>query len=65
MEKLATESQALGQALYKDSAAASGAAAGDGAAAGGSSGSSGSSAGAHDDVVDAEIVDEEPGSGKK
>jgi molecular chaperone DnaK len=65
MEKLATESQALGQALYKDSAAASGAAAGDGAAAGGSTGSSGSSAGAHDDVVDAEIVDEEPGSGKK
>jgi molecular chaperone DnaK len=65
MEKLATESQALGQALYKDSAAASGAAAGDGAASGGSTGSSGSSAGAHDDVVDAEIVDEEPGSGKK
>ena len=58
MEKLATESQALGQALYKDSAAA----AGDGAAAGGSTGSTGA---AHDDVVDAEIVDEEPGSGKK
>ena len=62
MEKLATESQALGQALYSDTAAASGAAAGDGAAAGGSTGSS---AGAHEDVVDAEIVDEEPGSGKK
>jgi molecular chaperone DnaK len=65
MEKLATESQALGQALYQDAAAA----AGDGAAAGGPSGpsgSSGSSGGAHhDDVVDAEIVDEEPGSGKK
>jgi molecular chaperone DnaK len=60
MEKLATESQALGQALYADSAAASGAAAGDGAAAGGSSPTSGA-----DDVVDAEIVDEEPGSGKK
>ncbi|MGH3867289.1 MAG: molecular chaperone DnaK [Pseudonocardiaceae bacterium] len=58
MEKLATESQALGQALYKDSAAA----AGDGAATGGSTGSTGA---AHDDVVDAEIVDEEPGSGKK
>ncbi len=62
MEKLATESQALGQALYKDSAAASGAAAGatDGAAPGGSSGTSGA-----DDVVDAEIVDEAPGGGKK
>ncbi|HSZ31331.1 MAG TPA: molecular chaperone DnaK, partial [Pseudonocardiaceae bacterium] len=58
MEKLATESQALGQALYKDSAAA----AGDGAPAGGPSGSA---TGNHDDVVDAEIVDEEPGSGKK
>ncbi|HET9117183.1 MAG TPA: Hsp70 family protein, partial [Pseudonocardiaceae bacterium] len=59
MEKLATESQALGQALYKDA----GAAAGDGAT-GGSAGSSASSGGA-DDVVDAEIVDEEPGTGKK
>jgi molecular chaperone DnaK len=58
MEKLATESQALGQALYKDS----GAAAGDGAPTGGPSGSA---TGTHDDVVDAEIVDEEPGSGKK
>ena len=58
MEKLATESQALGQALYKDSAAA----AGDGAPTGGPSGSA---TGAHDDVVDAEIVDEESGSGKK
>ncbi|HVE95466.1 MAG TPA: molecular chaperone DnaK, partial [Pseudonocardiaceae bacterium] len=61
MEKLATESQALGQALYKDQAASS-AAAGDGAAPDGSS--SGTSSGA-DDVVDAEIVDEEPGSGRK
>jgi molecular chaperone DnaK len=58
MEKLATESQALGQALYKDSAAA----AGDGVPTGGPSGSA---TGAHDDVVDAEIVDEESGSGKK
>ncbi|MGH4007041.1 MAG: Hsp70 family protein, partial [Pseudonocardiaceae bacterium] len=67
MEKLATESQALGQALYADHAGASGAAGGaggDGAAPGGPSGSSGSSGGA-DDVVDAEIVDEEPGGGKK
>jgi molecular chaperone DnaK len=62
MEKLATESQALGQALYAQQAAASGAAAGDGAAAGGPSGAS---AGTHEDVVDAEIVDEEPGSGRK
>ncbi len=60
MEKLATESQALGQALYKDAAAAG--APGDAGSAGGAAGSS--SAGA-DDVVDAEIVDEEPGSGKK
>jgi molecular chaperone DnaK len=62
MEKLATESQALGQALYSDSAAAGGT--GDGAAAGGPTGSAGSSSNA-DDVVDAEIVDEEPGSAKK
>ncbi|MGH3807461.1 MAG: Hsp70 family protein, partial [Pseudonocardiaceae bacterium] len=54
MEKLATESQALGQVLYQDSAAASG------AAAGGSA-----STGTHDDVVDAEIVDDEPRSAKK
>ncbi|MGH4002370.1 MAG: Hsp70 family protein, partial [Pseudonocardiaceae bacterium] len=66
MEKLATESQALGQALYQDQAAAGGAAgAGDGAP-GGSSGtaSSATSSGA-DDVVDAEIVDDEPGGGKR
>jgi molecular chaperone DnaK len=62
MDKLATESQALGQALYKDSAAAGGT--GDGTAAGGPTGSAGSSSNA-DDVVDAEIVDEEPGSAKK
>ncbi|MGQ0717601.1 MAG: molecular chaperone DnaK [Pseudonocardiales bacterium] len=65
MEKLATESQALGQALYSDQSAASGAAAGagDGAAPGGSS--SGPASSGADDVVDAEIVDEEPGGGKK
>jgi molecular chaperone DnaK len=65
MEKLATESQALGQALYAQQATASGAAAGsagDGATAGGPSGAT---SGAHEDVVDAEIVDEEPGSGRK
>jgi molecular chaperone DnaK len=70
MEKLATESQALGQALYKDAGAASGpgggtgGGTGDGATAGGPGGSAGHSANA-DDVVDAEIVDEEPGSAKK
>ncbi len=64
MEKLATESQALGQALYKDQAAAGETAgAGDGAP-GGSTASSATSSGA-DDVVDAEIVDDEPGGGKR
>ncbi|SFS86557.1 molecular chaperone DnaK [Saccharopolyspora flava] len=58
VEKLATESQALGQALYADAGAA---AAGDAGAAGdaaGEAGASGSSA-KDDDVVDAEIVDDE------
>jgi molecular chaperone DnaK len=59
MEKLATESQAMGQALYKDSAAAgAGATAGDGGA-----GPSASPGG--DEVVDAEIVDDESGGGRK
>jgi molecular chaperone DnaK len=60
MEKLATESQALGQALYSDNAAA-GAAGGaaDGADGAGASGKS------DDDVVDAEIVDDQPGGDKK
>jgi len=62
MEKLATESQALGQALYKDGAATASAAAGDGAAGGGPTGSA---SGGGDEVVDAEIVDEEPGGGRK
>jgi molecular chaperone DnaK len=59
MEKLATESQAMGQALYKDSAAGAGASgtAGDGAP--------GSTPGDGDEVVDAEIVDDEPGGGRK
>jgi molecular chaperone DnaK len=67
MEKLATESQALGQALYSDQSAASGATAGDGAGPGGPSGaaSGAASSSSTDDVVDAEIVDEEPGGGKK
>ncbi|EME57342.1 MULTISPECIES: molecular chaperone DnaK [Rhodococcus] len=53
VEKLATESQALGQSLYESQAADAGAAAGDGAAAG------------SDDVVDAEVVDEPTDSEKK
>jgi molecular chaperone DnaK len=62
MEKLATESQALGQALYSENAAGAGAA---GAAGTGAEGAeTGGNAGA-DDVVDAEIVDDEPGGGKK
>ncbi len=62
MEKLATESQAMGQALYKDQAANS-AAAGDGASPDGSATTAAS--GGADDVVDAEIVDDEPGSAKR
>jgi molecular chaperone DnaK len=61
MEKLATESQALGQALYKDAGAAAGGPGGDGAAGGGPAGSASNA----DDVVDAEIVDDEPGSARK
>ncbi|HEY3259355.1 MAG TPA: molecular chaperone DnaK [Pseudonocardiaceae bacterium] len=60
MEKLATESQALGAALYAQQGA--GAAAGDGATAGGpGAGAGGPSSGGSgaDDVVDAEIVDED------
>jgi len=60
MEKLATESQALGQALYADqSAGAAGAATGDGAGAGAGAGTD------SDEVVDAEIVDEPAGEGDR
>ncbi|MDI2032321.1 molecular chaperone DnaK [Saccharopolyspora sp. TS4A08] len=56
VEKLATESQALGQALYADAGAA---AAGD-AGAGDAAGEAGAGSSAKDDdVVDAEIVDDE------
>ncbi|ASO23027.1 molecular chaperone DnaK [Actinoalloteichus hoggarensis] len=55
VEKLATESQTLGQALYAESGAAAGAPGAEGAEAPGGAG-----AGAQkDDVVDAEIVDED------
>jgi molecular chaperone DnaK len=58
MEKLATESQKMGTALYQQPGAegAAGANPGDAGAAGGQAGGQ---AGAADDVVDAEIVDEE------
>ncbi|MFI0465466.1 molecular chaperone DnaK [Saccharopolyspora sp. 5N102] len=55
VEKLATESQALGQALYAEAGAnAAAGAAGDAGAAGAGAGAS-----KDDDVVDAEIVDDE------
>jgi len=62
MEKLATESQALGQALYSDQSAAGGAGTAGGGATDGQAGG-----GTTDDVVDAEIVEDaaEPGSDKK
>ncbi|MGH3932880.1 MAG: Hsp70 family protein, partial [Pseudonocardiaceae bacterium] len=62
MEKLATESQALGQALYSANPTAGGAQ--DGAAGRASADGASGTPGA-DDVVDAEIVDEQTGSDKK
>jgi molecular chaperone DnaK len=60
MEKLATESQALGQALYAEAGAnAQSGGSSDGAA------TSGSTDSAADDVVDAEIVDDEDEKKKK
>ncbi|MGP4016734.1 molecular chaperone DnaK [Saccharopolyspora sp. 5N708] len=56
VEKLATESQALGQALYADAGANAAAGAAGAGAAGDAAGASSSSG---DDVVDAEIVDDE------
>ncbi|ELB93970.1 molecular chaperone DnaK, partial [Rhodococcus wratislaviensis IFP 2016] len=60
VEKLATESQALGQAIYAAQAPQGTAAGGDGAdaAAGAGGAGSGNGQGADDDVVDAEVVDE-------
>ena len=51
MEKLGQESQALGQAIYEATQAAQGAGGPDGAGAGASGGA--------EDVVDAEVVDDE------
>ncbi|CAL9665616.1 molecular chaperone DnaK [Saccharothrix sp. NPDC042600] len=53
VEKLATESQAIGQAMYANAAPTPGATAGDGASAPGAGDAKA------DDVVDAEIVDED------
>ena len=52
MEKLGQESQALGQAIYEATQAAGGPGAGPGDAYGGSAGSA-------DDVVDAEVVEDD------
>ncbi|RCW47155.1 molecular chaperone DnaK [Halopolyspora algeriensis] len=60
VEKLATESQSLGQALYADAGAgAAGAGAGAGAGTDGATGEAGSDSSGADDVVDAEVVDDE------
>jgi molecular chaperone DnaK len=58
VEKLATESQAIGQSLYANTGAQAGEPGADDAGAPGAAGSTGS-AKADDDVVDAEIVDED------
>lgn len=56
MEKLATESQALGTAMYAQQGAGAG---GDGATTGGAGPTGGARTSSGDDVVDAEIVDED------
>ncbi|WP_345392377.1 Hsp70 family protein, partial [Haloechinothrix salitolerans] len=60
MEKLTQESQAMGSSMYADQQDATAGAAGDAGAAGGASGDAGA-----DDVVDAEIVDEDKSEGDK
>jgi molecular chaperone DnaK len=64
MEKLATESQKMGSALYAQQAAEGGAEAPGAGADGGAGGSAHAGAGS-DDVVDAEIVDEPTEGDKK
>ncbi|MQA11091.1 MAG: molecular chaperone DnaK [Pseudonocardiaceae bacterium] len=62
MEKLTTESQAMGSALYANTGAAAGAEGAEGAAgAAGAEGAAGATGaqGTNEDVVDAEIVDED------
>ena len=58
-EALATASQAIGQAMYAAEQASAGA-----EAPAGDAGQSGDSAGADDDVVDAEVVDDESTDGQ-
>ncbi|PQP20870.1 molecular chaperone DnaK [Rhodococcus opacus] len=60
VEKLGTESQALGQAIYAAQAASEGGTGGGdgGAGAAAGAGASGNGQGADDEVVDAEVVDE-------
>jgi molecular chaperone DnaK len=64
VEELATESQQLGMALYANTQAESGAAGADGFTAAGSAGRGGAGAdsagSADEDIVDAEIVEDEP-----
>ncbi|MPY98848.1 MAG: molecular chaperone DnaK [Actinophytocola sp.] len=60
MEKLTQESQAMGSAMYADQQDPTAGAAGDAGAAGGASGDAGA-----DDVVDAEIVDDDKSEGDK
>jgi molecular chaperone DnaK len=59
VEKLATESQAVGQALYANSGAEAAAGAGEAGAASDGSSAAGSSSSSDEDVVDAEVVDED------
>jgi molecular chaperone DnaK len=61
VEKLATESQAIGQAMYADSGAEAGAE----GAAGAGAGAEGADKAKDDDVVDAEIVDDDSADEKK
>ncbi|GAA2367294.1 MULTISPECIES: molecular chaperone DnaK [Streptomyces] len=62
-EKVAATSQKLGQAMYADAQGAQAAGAGAGAGAGAAGGAQGGAAGGDDDVVDAEIVDDDKPKG--
>ncbi|WP_326622594.1 molecular chaperone DnaK [Streptomyces decoyicus] len=62
-EKLATVSQKLGQAMYADAQSQAQAQGSDGAAGGAGEGASDTAAGDQDDVVDAEIVDDDKQEG--
>ncbi|GAA2052737.1 MULTISPECIES: molecular chaperone DnaK [Streptomyces] len=62
-EKVAATSQKLGQAMYADAQGAQAAGAGAGAGAGAAGGAQGGTGGGDDDVVDAEIVDDDKPKG--